>query len=57
MVKRQTEEPEVMISLEGDHGIEETLYLFRSHRNAQRLLEALQQAEKKEFIKKDLIEV
>lgn len=56
IITRQAEEPVVMISLEDYNAIEETLYLLKSPRNAQRLLEALQQAEKKEFIKKDLID-
>lgn len=56
IITRQAEEPVVMISLEDYNSIEETLYLLRSPRNAQRLLEALQQAERKEFVKKTLIE-
>lgn len=56
IITRQSEEPVVMISLEDYNAIEETLYLFRSPHNAQRLLQALQEVEKKEFLKKELIE-
>jgi len=56
IITRQKEEPVVMISLVDYNAIEETLYLLRNPRNAERLLEALQQAEKKHFVKKDLIE-
>lgn len=56
IITRQSEDPVVMISLEDYNAIEETLYLLRSPRNAQRLLDALQEAETKDFIKNDLIE-
>ena len=56
IITRQAEDPVVMISLEDYNAIEETLYLFRSPRNAKRFLAALQQAENNEFVKKDLID-
>ena len=56
IITRQAEEPVVLISLEDYNAREETLYLLKSPRNAQRLFVALQQIEKKEFIKKELIE-
>jgi antitoxin YefM len=56
IITRQTKEPVVMILLEDYNAIEETLYLFRSPRNAQRLLKSIQEAERKEFVKRDLIE-
>lgn len=56
IITRQNEAPVVMLSLEDYNAIEETLYLLRSPRNAQRLLSALQRLEKGEFLKKELIE-
>lgn len=56
IITRQNEDPVVMLSLEDYNAIEETLYLLRSPRNAQRLLSALQRLEKGEFLEKDLIE-
>lgn len=56
IITRQKEDPVVMISLEDYNSIEETLYLLKSPRNAQRLLEALQQIEKKDFLRQALIE-
>jgi antitoxin YefM len=56
IITRQAEEPVVMISLKDYNAIEATLYLFRSPQNAQRLVDAFQQAERKEFLKKRLIE-
>jgi PHD/YefM family antitoxin component YafN of YafNO toxin-antitoxin module len=43
-------------SLEGYNAIKETFYLLRSPRNAERLLEALHEAERKDFVKYTLIE-
>lgn len=56
IITRQAEDPVVMISLEDYNAIEETLYLLRNPRNAQRLLDALREIEAKDFNKKDLIE-
>ncbi|OJW51223.1 MAG: antitoxin [Alphaproteobacteria bacterium 41-28] len=56
IITRQAQEPVVMLSLEDYNAIEETLYLFRSPRNAQRLLESIQEAERNEFVKMDLSE-
>lgn len=56
IITRQKEKPVVMMSLEDYNAIEETLYLLRSPRNAQRLREALKRAEKGEFLKRELLE-
>lgn len=40
---RQSESPVVMMSLEDYSAIEETMYLLRSPKNAQRLYKALEQ--------------
>ncbi len=56
IITRQTKEPVVMLSLADYNAIEETLYLLRSPRNAQRLLSALQRLEKGEVLEKELIE-
>ncbi len=56
VITRQSKEPVVMLSLADYNAIEETLYLLRSPRNAQRLLESIRAAERGEFIQRDLIE-
>ncbi|EKE10493.1 MAG: prevent-host-death family protein [uncultured bacterium] len=56
IITRQNQDPVVMLSLEDYNAIEETLYLLRSPRNAQRLLKALQAVEKDEYSEKKLIE-
>ena len=56
IITRQNQDPVVMLSLEDYNAIEETLYLLRSPRNAERLRESIQAAERGEFIKRDLIE-
>lgn len=54
IITRQNQAPVVMLSLEDYNGIEETLYLLRSPRNAQRLRESIQEAERQEFVKVEL---
>ncbi len=56
IITRQSERPVVMISLEDFNALEETLYLLKSPRNAQRLISAMQRIEKNDFLKKDLLE-
>lgn len=56
IITRQKSEPVVMISLEDYNAIEETLYLLKSPKNAERLSKALQQLDEKKFLKKELIE-
>jgi antitoxin YefM len=56
IITRQKSEPVVMLSLEDYNAIEETLYLLKSPKNAERLAKALQQIEDKKFLQKELIE-
>ncbi len=56
IITRQNAKPVVMLSLEDYNALEETLYLLRSPRNAQRLLSSIERLEKGEFLKKELIE-
>ncbi len=56
VITRPKDDPVVMISLEDYNAIEETLYLLRSPRNAQRLFKALHDVEKGKFFQKDLVE-
>ncbi|MBY0273302.1 MAG: type II toxin-antitoxin system prevent-host-death family antitoxin [Alphaproteobacteria bacterium] len=56
IITRQNQDPVVMLSLEDYNAIEETLYLLRSPRNAQRLLKALQAVESEEYTEKELLE-
>ena len=56
IITRQKSDPVVMISLEDYNAIEETLYLLKSPKNAERLSKALQALEDRKFLKKDLIE-
>lgn len=52
-ITRQNKRPVVVMSLEDYNALEETLYLLRSPKNAQRLLKAVQDVEEG----KNLIEV
>lgn len=56
IITRQKSDPVVMLSLEDYNSIEETLYLLRSPRNAERLAKALEDLESKRFLEKELIE-
>lgn len=56
IITRQNQEPVVMLSLDDYNAIEETLYLLRSPRNAQRLHRALQAIENEEYTEKQLLE-
>ncbi len=49
IITRQNEQPVVMISLEDYNSIEETLYLFRSPKNAARIRQALQALNNSDF--------
>jgi antitoxin YefM len=53
IITRSNEKPAVMISLEDYNAIEETLYLFKSPKNAARLTKALIEI-KQTFIKQDV---
>jgi antitoxin YefM len=56
LITRQNANPVVMMSLEDYNAIEETLYLFRSPKNAVRLMKALSDLRDKKSLKKKLIE-
>ncbi len=56
IITRQNERPVVMMSLEDYSAIEETLYLFKSPKNAARLSKALAEVAQKKFLTQALIE-
>ncbi len=56
IITRQSERPVVMMSLEDYNAIEETMYLLRSPKNAQRLYKALEQLKQGKYQKRELIE-
>lgn len=56
IITRQSQKPVVMMSLEDYNAIEETLYLLRSPKNAQRLYEALDELKQGKYQQRDLIE-
>lgn len=56
IVTRKSSESVVIMSLEDYEALEETAYLLRSPKNAQRLLESIIQIEKGEGTKRGLID-
>lgn len=56
IITRESEQAVVMMSLEDYHSIEETLYLLRSPKNAQRLYKALDELRNEQYQEHDLIE-
>ena len=56
IITRQSELPVVMMSLEDYNAIEETMYLLRSPKNAQRLYKALEELKDGKYQKRELIE-
>ena len=56
IITRQSQQPVVMMSLEDYNAIEETLYLLRSPKNAQRLYKALDELKQGKYQPHDLIE-
>ncbi len=56
VIKREPEKGVVLISLNEYNLILETLYLFNSKANADRLYESIQQMRKGEIVKHDLID-
>jgi antitoxin YefM len=56
IITRQSESPVVMMSLEDYNAIEETMYLLRSPKNAQRLYKALEQLQEGKYQQRKLIE-
>lgn len=55
IITRQSEKPVVIMSLEDYSSIEETLYLFRSPKNAQRLYKALGELKQGKYKSHELI--
>jgi antitoxin YefM len=51
----ESQKPVVMMSLEDYNSIEETLYLLRSPKNAQRLYQALEELKQGKYQQHDLI--
>jgi antitoxin YefM len=56
IITRQSERPVVMMSLEDYNAIEETMYLLRSPKNAQRLYQAIEQLKEGKYQQHELIE-
>lgn len=56
IITRQSESPVVLMSLEDYNAIEETLYLLRSPKNAQRLYKALEELKQGKYEQHNLIE-
>ncbi len=56
IITRRSERPVVMMSLEDYNAIEETMYLLRSPKNAQRLYKALEQLKQGKYQERELIE-
>jgi antitoxin YefM len=56
IITRSNKKPVVMMSLDDFNSYEETIYLLKSARNRDRLLEAVQDVKKKKYSKKKLID-
>ncbi|MDJ0717864.1 MAG: type II toxin-antitoxin system prevent-host-death family antitoxin [Prochloraceae cyanobacterium] len=56
IITRQSERPVVMMSLEDYNAIEETIYLLKSPKNAQRLYKALEELKEGKYQKRELIQ-
>jgi len=56
IITRQNAKPVVVMSLEDYQAIEETVYLVRSPRNAERLVKAIEEVEKGQTLEKELPE-
>lgn len=56
IITRQSEKPVVMMSLEDYSAMEETLYLLRSPKNAQRLYKALGEVKQGKYKSHELME-
>jgi antitoxin YefM len=56
IITRQSERPVVMMSLEDYNALEETMYLLRSPKNAQRLYQALEKLKAGQYQKHSLLE-
>ncbi|MBU0483283.1 MAG: type II toxin-antitoxin system prevent-host-death family antitoxin [Proteobacteria bacterium] len=56
LVTRQKGSPAVIMSLEDFKSYEETAYLMRSPKNAERLIQAIEQLEAGEAVEREIIE-
>lgn len=56
VITRQNERPVVMMSLQEYNAIEETLYLMRSPKNAERLRNALEDVKQGNYTQKKLLD-
>lgn len=56
IITRQKSDPVVMMSLADYNAIEETLYLLRSPKNAERLSKAIEDIKNEKYFSKNLIE-
>ena len=56
IITRQSERSVVMMSLEDYSALEETMYLLKSPKNAQRLYKAIEKLKEGEYQKRELIE-
>jgi antitoxin YefM len=56
VITRQNEEPVVMMSLEDYNALQETLYLMSSPKNAERLLQGVDDVRSGNYQERDLIE-
>ncbi len=56
IITNKSQKPVVVISLEDYNAIEETMYLLRSPKNAQRLYKALDELKQGKYKEHDLIE-
>ncbi len=54
IITRQNQSPVVMMSLDDYNAIEETLYLFKSPKNAARLLKAMTDVEQQKVLNKEI---
>ncbi len=57
IITRNRDQAVVMMSLEDYNSLEETAYLLRSPKNAQRLLESIQQLKKGKVVRKKMGEL
>jgi antitoxin YefM len=56
IITRQSERPVVMMSLEDYNAVQETMYLLKSPKNAQRLYQAVEELKAGKHQKRNLIE-
>lgn len=57
ITNQMSKEEVIMMSLKDYNSYEETAYLMRSPKNAERLLQSIQEAKEGKLLKRDLIEI